>query len=90
MPEGITGAYVSCYADADGYEQAIERCVAALAIDGMQVEEILQPIHSMDASQWSQHVHDQWPDQAAQLPNQNDFEEAARAGKVIYGPFGAY
>lgn len=90
MPTTANGAYVSCYAQAKDYKQAVMKCIEALDADGMQVEEVLQPIHSMDASQWSQHIVDQWPDQASQMPNQEEFERAIASGKVIYGPFGAY
>lgn len=90
MPDNARGAYVSCYVQANDYKLAIERCDAALRVDGMRVEEILQPIHSMNPSQWGQHILDQWPDQANQMPTQQEFEDAMEAGKVLYGPFGAY
>jgi len=90
MPDTATGAYVSCYTQANDYKHAIESCVASLGIDGMRVEEILQPIHSMNASQWGLHILDQWPDQASQMPTQREFEAAMEAGKVLYGPFGTY
>lgn len=90
IPDNATGAYVSCYVKADGYKQAIESCVASLGMDGLRIAEILQPIHSMDSSQWGQHIQDQWPDQASQMLSQKEFESAMEAGKVLYGPFGAY
>jgi len=86
----MVGAYVSCYAAADNYELAVERCLSALRADGMQVEEILQPINTMSIADWSKHIAEQWPDQANQMPGQQEFETAVKGGNVVYGPFGSY
>jgi hypothetical protein len=90
MPENVTGAYVSCYAAADNYEIAVAKCLSALQTDGMRVEEILQPINAMSIADWSRHIAEQWPDQAGQMPSQQEFESSVRAGNVVYGPFGSY
>jgi Asp-tRNA(Asn)/Glu-tRNA(Gln) amidotransferase A subunit family amidase len=90
MPEQFAGAYVNCYATTQDYRQAVEKCVAALEADGMTVAEIMEPIHSMDSSQWSRHIEDQWPDHVTYLPNQIEFEDSMKAGKVAYGPIGGY
>ena len=90
MPEGASGAYVSCYAKADNYRLGVEKCIAALKIDGMYVEEILQPIQSMKGSQWEIHIVDQWPDHKDEMPTQEEFENSINNGDVVYGPFGSY
>jgi hypothetical protein len=90
MPANFIGAYVRCYVAAADYKEAVVKCIDALRIDGLQAEEVLQPIQAMEASDWSQHIVDQWPDHATQMPNQAEFEASLIAGKVIYGPFGAY
>jgi len=90
MPINIIGAYVSCYVTADNYELAVKKCLSALQRDGMQVEEILQPICSMSIADWSKHIAEQWPDQASQLPSQQEFESTLKDGNVVYGPFGSY
>lgn len=90
MPTGSVGAYVSCYVRASDYKEAVERCLAALKKDGLSVMEILQPINAMQAEQWSEHIAEQWPDQAPQLPGQAEFEKIVASGGVVYGPFGLY
>lgn len=90
MPASMAGAYVSCYATADNYEYAVEKCLSALGADGMRVEEILEPVNSMSTADWSRHVAEQWPSQADQMPSQQEFETAVKGGNVVYGPFGAY
>jgi hypothetical protein len=90
MPENVTGAYVSCYAAADSYEIAVERCLSVLQVDGMRVEEILQPINAMSIADWSRHIAEQWPDQVGKMPSQQEFESSVRGGSVVYGPFGSY
>lgn len=90
MPLDASGAYVSCYTIADGYELAVKKCLFALAADGLHVEEILQPINAMQIADWAVHIAEQWPRQMALLPDQCSFEMSVRAGKVVYGPFGTY
>ncbi len=90
MPEGLGGAYVSCYASGETYVQATERALNKLAQDGLHPEEILQPINEMPVSHWSAHINEQWKDYVSNLPSQNEFEASIAAGKVVYGPFGSY
>jgi hypothetical protein len=90
MPASASGAYVSCYAFGEGYEEAAAKCLAALHEDGLEVAEILSPVQSMDVGTWSQHVAEQWPDHASHLPPQSEFEDCILSGRVVYGPFGAY
>ena len=90
IPADVAGAYVSCYTAADRYELAVKKCLSALRADGVLVEEILQPINTMSLEDWSKHVVDEWPDQADQMPSQEEFEDALRGGNVVYGPFGSY
>lgn len=90
MPANLVGAYVSCYTAADNYELAVGKCLSALRNSGLRVEEALQPIHTMSMADWSTHIAEQWPNQARQMPTQQDFEAAIKAGDVVYGPFGSY
>lgn len=90
MPASFYGAYVRCYVSGVDYVQAIKRALAKLLEDGLHPEEMLQPIQQMDAYSWSQHILDQWPDQAESLPSQNEFNEVIQQGRVVYGPFGSY
>ena len=90
MPDGVSAAYVTCFAAGPGYRSALENCAATLATDGLRVEQILEPVHSMNVSEWQQFVSSQWPEQADQMPGQVEFESVMNAGKVQYGPFVAY
>jgi hypothetical protein len=90
MPANLLGAYVTCYAPNADFEQAARACMSALQADGLLVEEIMQPIHTMEMGQWTLHISEQWPDQANRLPNQTEFEATMNAGKVVYGPFAGY
>ena len=90
MPSDVSGAYVSCYVEADTYVTAVKKCMSALQTDGFQIADVLQPIHSMAVSDWSSHVNEQWPDHRGQMQSQAAFEDAIADGKVIYGPFASY
>ena len=90
MPKSFSGAYVSCYSHADNYAAAAQNALTRLSADGLYPEEILQPIHEMDAEDWSQHISERWPDQADSLPSQIEFEDAMKKNNVVYGPFGSY
>ena len=75
MPENLEGAYVSCYTKGATYEEATKSSLQKLAQDGLHPKEILQPIHEMPVSSWSQHIQEQWPSHINSLPSQNEFEE---------------
>lgn len=86
MPPNVMQAFVTCYAGGKDYAQAAGRCLDALLADGMHPAEILQPISAMQASNWSAHIAETWPDHARALASQADFEASIGQGKVVYGP----
>ncbi|WP_044615689.1 hypothetical protein [Gynuella sunshinyii] len=90
MPSNVSEAFISCYAQGSSYVEATERALKKLASDGLHVEEILQPIHEMAISDWSEHIKQQWPDYIDNLPAQSEFEGAVLSGQVVYGLFGSY
>jgi len=90
MPPEITGAYVSCYAKGRSYAEATEKALKKLTDDGLYPEKVLEPIHEMESSSWSEHVKETWPDYSNNLPTQNEFEKAMQSDQVVYGPFGSY
>jgi len=90
MPEGSAGAYVRCYVSAGTVETAIQKSITQLKSDGLFAEKVLEPIQQMDSSEWAVHVNDQWPDHAASLMSQGEFDAAMDAENVVYGPFGTY
>ncbi|PHV10067.1 hypothetical protein [Chitinimonas sp. BJB300] len=90
MPAGFSGGYVSCYSPGNDYVEATKKALGKLAEDGLNPEEILQPIHEIDTKNWSRHISEQWPDQADSLLDQDEFEKEMASGHVVYGPFGSY
>jgi predicted RNase H-like HicB family nuclease len=90
IPPELAGAYVTCYSQGETYVEAVENILKKLAEDGLHPEEILQPVHEMDASSWSSHVKEAWPDYVDNLPEQSEFLEAISSNQVVYGPFGSY
>lgn len=90
MPLDANGAFVSCYAKAKDFEVAAKLCVETLTNDGLRIEDILEPVHALDQSHWMQHISEQWPEHASDLPDQQEFDKKMNAGVVIYGPFGAF
>lgn len=90
MPPNISGAYVSCYAAGQNYIEATEKSLKKLSEDGLYPQEILQPIHEIDSEDWTKHIGEMWPNYAASLLHQSEFEEAMNSGNVVYGPFGSY
>ena len=90
MPEGMSGAYVRCYSGLEKFEDALNSAMEKLQSDGLFPEEVLDPIHQMDSSEWSLHVDDNYYEHANSLPTQKEFVQAIESGKVVYGPFGGY
>lgn len=90
MPPDLGGAYVSCYSQGETYVQATDKALKKLHSDGLHPEEILQPIHEMESSSWSEHIKEQWADYIDNLPTQEEFNETIASGSVVYGPFGSY
>ena len=90
MPSNLGGAYVNCYSAGQSYVEATEKALKKLSQDGLHPEEILQPIHEMPVSNWSNHINEQWKEYVASLPSQEEFEESIVSGGVVYGPFGSY
>jgi len=90
MPPALDGADVSCYAAAETYVEATESTLQKLVEDGLYPEEVLQPIHEMQACDWLMHINEQWPEHVSNLPSQSEFEASISSGKVVYGPFGSY
>ncbi len=89
MPDGAEAAYVTCFAGGQDYRHALRECAEALSNDGLIVAQVLEPVQAMDVSQWQSVVSENWPDLAAELPDQTAFEAVIAAGSVQYGPFGA-
>jgi hypothetical protein len=90
MPEGYSGAYAKCFSVGNDYVEATKNALKSLAQEGMYPKEILQPIHEMDAMEWSQYILDSWPEQVDSMLNQTEFENAMKNNEVVYGPFGLY
>jgi len=90
MPPEISGAYVSCYASGSDYVEATRKALNQLSTDGLHPEEILQPVHEMESTNWVVHVNETWADHVSSLPTQEEFEDVINNGGVVYGPFGSY
>jgi hypothetical protein len=90
MPEGLSGAYVSCYVGSNNYVDATRLALKKLADDGLHPEEILQPINEMEMSSWGDYLQTTWPDHLDSFPNSTEFELAIKSGRVIYSPFASY
>lgn len=90
MPEGLSGAYVSCYAPAAEYIEATKKSLLRLSEDGLHPEEILQPIQEMDSDAWAAHIAATWAEQAESLPTQAEFNEVVLRDGIVYGPFSSY
>lgn len=90
MPADFAGAFVRCYAGGGLPEVAFQRMLDKLVKDGLHPKEILDPIHTMDTSDWSGHVLETWPEYPYALPDQFDFENEIFGGGVVYGLFGSY
>lgn len=90
MPEGVSAAYVSCFAGGNDYVEATEKALRQLLQDGMNPEEILQPILELGAEEWGNYILGKWPNYVGSLPSQIDFYKAINSGQVVYGPFGSY
>ena len=90
MPEGLSGAYVTCYVASNNYLDATRLALKKLSDDGLHSEEILQPINEMEMSSWSEYLQTTWPDYIDSFPNSTDFDLAMKSGRVIYSPFASY
>ena len=74
MPPDAGGAYVSCYSQGTTYIEATEKALKKLAADGLHPEEVLQPIHEMESTDWAEHIKEAWGDYVDNLPTQSEFE----------------
>ena len=90
MPAELGGAHVRCYASGADYKVAGNRMVERLRTDGLRAEKVFEEMLQFDAGQWTAHVDDNWPEHAAGLADQAEFEQAMAEGRVVYGPFGGY
>ena len=90
MPEELGGAYVSCFTIAGSYVHAVEKCLARLRANGLDVREMLDPAYQLAVSEWRLHVDDIRPDQADGLHTQEEFEQLVGEGGVDFGPFAGY
>lgn len=90
LPDGFSGAYVSCYSPGNDYVDTVKNVLKRLAKDGFFVEEILEPILQMQSESWEFQVVETWPEYVEDLPSPIEFEAAMKEGQVIYGPFGSY
>jgi len=90
MPVGPDGAYMRCYSSEQSVEMAIKLVGDKLKADGMNVEEILEPIEHMDSSQWILHINDLWPEHVSSLMIQEEFDEAMSSGEIVCGPLEVY
>lgn len=90
LPSGVSGAYVSCYTSGEEYVDAVKKSLMKLSADGLEVQEILQPIHEMEPESWEKHVKEVWGGYSQSLPTQGEFVASMAKGDVVYGPFGTY
>ena len=90
MPPELGGAYVQCFTVAEDCARAIEKSLARLRANGLEIREVLDSAFTFDASEWTVLVEDSWPDQAAGLHTQQEFESIMADGGVVFGPFGGY
>ena len=90
MPSEFSSGYVSCYSPGRNYEEATEKALKSLIMNGIFPAEVLQPIYEMDSEAWSQHISDRWPELVDSLLSQNEFESVMKRDEVVYGPFGMY
>lgn len=90
MPQGLGGAYVSCFVKSESYVDATERALKNLAEDGLHPEEILQPINELESSSWDEYLKESWSDYIDNFPNQEGFEQAIEMNQIVYSPFASY
>lgn len=90
MPAELGGAYISCFSTGAGYEESMKKCIDKLTSDGLYPEEVLEPVHEIDISEWSNYANGQWPEYKDNIASQVEFEEKVLSGGVEYGPFAGY
>lgn len=90
IPEGFSGAFVTCYSCSSDYEIAARAIIKKLRNDGLEVIGIESEINELAPGCWDSHIATQWPEHIDSLPSQTEFDAAMESGKVVYGPFGTF
>lgn len=90
MPSSISKAFVNCYTYASSYEKAVKKILHQLQEDGIFLDEIVFPVHTMPISNWEIHIHEQFNSLASQMLTQSEFQKKIQQDKVVYGIFGGF
>jgi len=87
MPSHLTGAFITCYAAAATYEDALKLAVKKLSADGFIFEDLVDgKIHELDPSHWDGHVATSWSEFKTYFPPQSDLPRFIQLGGVFFGP----
>ncbi len=90
MPDGLSGAYVICYARGDDHIEATKASLQQLLRDGLDPQGVHGPVREMDVEKWSEHIEKSWPEYTTSLPTQAEFKKHIQENSIVYGPFCAY
>ena len=87
LPEGMTGAYVTCYGCAPDPEIAMRKGVATIVGMGLVFADIKEGVREIPVESWTSYVAKVWPDFSAHLPSEDDLASMMCHGGVFFGPF---
>lgn len=87
MPDGLTGAYVVCYAGAPDYQAALKNGVVAITQMGYRFDDIQNGVREVSLDSWGAYVEEVWPEYLDQMPSAVELPEVVEEGQVFFGPF---
>lgn len=87
MPEGLSGAYVACYAAAPDYQAAVKKGVQAVTQMGYKFDNLLNGVREIPITSWGDYFAKVWPDYVDQMPSAAQLPSVVGEGQVFFGPF---
>ena len=90
VPEGASHALAPCFVFAADYEEALRRCVEALAGRLLVLEEVAPGVAEIPLERWSEHVQANWAEIAHYLPDGQRIGELAAERAIFFGPLAGF
>lgn len=87
MPDGLVGAYVTCYAAASDYQTAVKKGVAAITQMGYRFENLRNGVREIPPASWDDYLNKVWPEYVDQMPSALEVLDVVNTGRVFFGPF---
>lgn len=90
MPDGLTGAYVTCYAAAPDYQASVRKGVLAITQMGYKFDDLRDGVREIPLASWAEYLGKVWPEYANQMPTVAQLPDLVTEGQIFFGPFAGF